>query len=141
MKNIDEILKQYFEGETSLEEEKQLRVYFQRPDIDDQYKIYAPMFNFFSEESVETVIQQKKKNVPLYKWASIAASILFIIGVWSLSQISVERNTKSLVYIDGKRIVDRGTIDSEALISIQSISDIDEDIIDSQIGILDSFTD
>lgn len=47
---------------------------------------------------------------------------------------------KSMLYIDGKKITNMQTINSEALISIENVSEVDADVIDSQIGILDSFT-
>lgn len=139
MGNIDKILEKYFEGETTLEEESVLRNYFRQPDIDKRHKIYAPMFNFFSEERKEVAVEKKKRKIPLYAWIAIAASLLAIVCIKSIYDTSLEQN-KTLVYIDGRKVTDINTINIEALNSIQNISEIDEDIISSQIGILDSFT-
>lgn len=136
MKNIDKLLEKYFEGETSLEEEKILRQYFRQPDIDERHKIYAPMLNFFSEERKEVAIIKKRKKIPFYVWTSIAASILLVLCVKLFVDVP---NTGSLVYINGKKITDINTINSEALISLENISDVNEDVINSQITVLDSF--
>lgn len=141
MKDIDEILERYFEGETSLDEEKLLRNYFRRHDIYERHKIYAPMFNLFSEERKEIAIEKKKRRTPLYTWIGIAASIALLIGVRAFFYAPIENgNTKSMVYIDGKKITDINTINSEVLYSIENISNVNEDILNSQIDILDSFT-
>ncbi|MFV0419708.1 MAG: hypothetical protein ACK5KT_13385 [Dysgonomonas sp.] len=141
MKNIDELLEKYFEGETSIEEEKLLRNYFRQENIDEQHKIYAPLFNFFSEERKEIAIEKKRKKTPLYTWIGIAASIALLIGVRAFFYAPIENgNTTSIVYIDGKKITDINTINSEVLNSIENISNVNEDILNSQIDILDSFT-
>ncbi|MDD5507132.1 MAG: hypothetical protein PHD25_02235 [Bacteroidales bacterium] len=46
---IDQLLKSYLEGETSLEEEKILRDFFARGDLPARYKPYAEMFEGFRE--------------------------------------------------------------------------------------------
>lgn len=141
MKDIDKIIEMYFDGETSLEEEKLLRNYFCQKNIEERHRIYAPMFNFFSEERETTIESKLKRKTPLYAWIGIAASILLLIGVGTFYLAPLENiNSKSIVYIDGKRVTDINTINSEALNSIESISDVNEDIISSQIDILDSFT-
>lgn len=141
MKDIDEIIERYFDGETSLEEEKLLRDYFRRQNIDERHKVYAPMFNFFSEERCDVSVEKKKRRTSLYTWIGIAASILLLIGVRTFYYAPLENgNTKSMVYIDGEKITDITTINSEALNSIENISEINDDIISSQIDILDSFT-
>jgi hypothetical protein len=46
-KIIQQLLDSYFEGETSLQEEEQLRRYFQQEDIHPSLKTYQPMFRYF----------------------------------------------------------------------------------------------
>lgn len=139
MNHIDKLLEKYFEGETSLPEEKILRDYFLQIKIEDRHKAYKPIFNFFSEEMNE--ISPKKRIKPsLFRWIGIAASIALIAGIWSLFYIPNRKETKSLVYVNGKEITDIRLINSEILNSIDNITDINEEVINTQIGILDSFT-
>lgn len=139
MNHIDKLLEKYFEGETSLPEEKILRDYFLQRKIEDRHKAYKPIFNFFSEEMNE--ISPKKRIKPsLFRWIGIAASIALIAGIWSLFYIPNRKETKSLVYVNGKEITDIRLINSEILNSIDNITDINEEVINTQIGILDSFT-
>ena len=48
-KRIEELLVKYWDGETSLEEEAQLREYFRQP-VADQWKETAALFRYFDEE-------------------------------------------------------------------------------------------
>jgi hypothetical protein len=54
-KKIDELLNKYWECETSLEEEQQLREYFEGSNLPDQHKEAASLFRYFS--------QHKKKSM------------------------------------------------------------------------------
>jgi hypothetical protein len=140
MNNMDHLLEKYFEGETSLQEESLIRTYFQQGKIADHHQVYAPMFAFFSQERQEAApIAQRKRKIPLFVWASVAASIVLLISV-RLFFSSEEVTPHSVVYVNGVKMSDSQTINSEALNSIQSISHIDGEVMNSQIGILDSFT-
>ncbi|GAA4397979.1 hypothetical protein GCM10023187_08010 [Nibrella viscosa] len=48
--DIDKLLEKYYNGETSLEEEKQLRQYFQREPIPEHLQSHAGPFRYFAEE-------------------------------------------------------------------------------------------
>lgn len=54
-KNMEELLKKYWDCETTLEEEKQLREYFGANSIPDQWKDTAALFRYFE--------QTKKKSL------------------------------------------------------------------------------
>mgnify|MGYP003160425810 CR=1 FL=1 len=42
--DIDELLNRYFEGETSSEEERELRAFFTSGNVPDRLAVYTPMF-------------------------------------------------------------------------------------------------
>ena len=46
--NIDNLLDKYWNGETSLEEEAQLRDYFTSGDLDEDHKELRPLFAYFN---------------------------------------------------------------------------------------------
>jgi hypothetical protein len=50
-KKIKQLIDKYFDGESSLEEEQQLREYFRRENIPDELKSYAGQFRYFEEQS------------------------------------------------------------------------------------------
>lgn len=82
---IHELLDRYWEGETSLEEERSIKEYFNAPGIDERLRPLAPMFQAFSEE--QTVqLASKTKVVPMrpqmYQWAVAASLALMLAAGW-----------------------------------------------------------
>jgi len=81
---IEKILDKYFEGETSIAEENELKVYFSSSDVAQHLKQYRPLFGYFSQAkeqhfTQEIPLQTKKRNNVI--WISIAASVLVMLGV------------------------------------------------------------
>jgi hypothetical protein len=52
---IDELLKKYWNCETTLEEEKQLRDFFGGTNIPEQWKETAPLFRYFEESKKKSL--------------------------------------------------------------------------------------
>lgn len=48
--NIEEVLNRYFEGETSVAEERELRRFFAGANVPDHLSVYRPLFAYFDEE-------------------------------------------------------------------------------------------
>ena len=81
---IEKLLDKYFEGETSIAEEDELKVYFSSPDVAQHLKQYQSIFGYFSQAkeqqfTQEIPLQTKKRNVVM--WLSIAASVVVMLGV------------------------------------------------------------
>lgn len=142
--DIDRLLEKYFEGESSLEEEKILRCYFSQKSVSEEHMQYAALFQYLNEEQTKQVnfVLDKKKGTNRIKIGlkvGIAASMALILAL-GISQIYLKSNNdQTMAYIDGHRISDIGEINSQAMISLSNVSDIDTETIDSQINILDSF--
>lgn len=82
--NIELLLKKYMEGETTLEEEKELCAYFTSENVAPQFKEYQVLFGFFKKErerNYEPPHKTQYKN-KAYPWFAIAAGIAVIIGVF-----------------------------------------------------------
>ena len=47
---IKELVEKYYECETSLEEERELKAYFTSGDVADELKEYIPLFRYYEEE-------------------------------------------------------------------------------------------
>ncbi|MFW0738939.1 MULTISPECIES: hypothetical protein [unclassified Flavobacterium] len=90
---IEIILEKYFEGETTIAEENQLKEYFSSPDVAQHLEQYKPMFGYFSQvkeqKSTQTIpLETKKRKVA---WLSIAASAVVLLGVGTYFYVS-EKN-------------------------------------------------
>ena len=109
---IEKQLQRYFNGATSLEEERELQRYFAGNDIPESLKVYRPLFNFFAEErAIEppTALSEQPTNktryirLPLYIITSIAASIaiLFMVGIPKI------HSDDYIYFVNGQRVYDQ----------------------------------
>ena len=103
---IHELISRYFDGMTSLDEERELHQYFVGDDIPDSLKVYRPMFVFFAEEQmIDPPVKKSAARTIGLNWAmvtGIAASIaiLFLIAIPK----SGKEYEKYVYYVDGQRI-------------------------------------
>ncbi len=104
--NIDQLLEKYWEGETNLQEEKELRAYFNANNIAERHKESASIFQFYKSESLikmpeiksesNKVVQLKtarKKPFYFYRIAAIGLVMLAsIIGINKVTQVAQSTN-------------------------------------------------
>ncbi|EKT3956702.1 hypothetical protein [Flavobacterium psychrophilum] len=92
---IEILLEKYFQGETSIADENDLRSYFLSQDIAPHLQRYKAMFGYFTQTKKQEFAQEtlqiaKKRKV---MWRSVAASIVFLFGLATFFMI----NTNKLV--------------------------------------------
>ncbi len=95
---IEDILEKYFQGETSIAEENQLKEYFSSSNVAQHLEQYKPMFGYFSQvkqqKSTQTIpLKTKKRNVA---WLSIAASAVVLLGIGTYFYVG-EKDTAPVV--------------------------------------------
>ena len=102
LNRIENILEKYFQGETTIAEEKELKDYFSSPDVAQHLEQYQPMFGYFSQVKEQKSTQEiplitksrdKKRNMA---WLSIAASVVVLLGIGTFMYVS-EKNTAPVV--------------------------------------------
>lgn len=85
LNNIENLLEKYDNAETTLQEEAQLRSYFNSDAVAPHLEHYRPLFVYFTntqEERFTKEIPLKTKNkTNLYKWISIAAVAVLMLGI------------------------------------------------------------
>ena len=102
LNNIEQLLEKYDLGETTLQEEQQLKAYFSENEVPEHLKSYQVMFQYFEinkhEHATKDVPLKPKKN-NVYKWISVAAVAVLMFGLYisrpepvktELSQLSAE---------------------------------------------------
>jgi len=109
---VNELLQRYFDGATTLDEERDLKRYFARSDIHESLKAYRPMFTFFAQEIDNSKIQEfKDSKIQGFKgsrfWnfgiiTAIAASIALLLWI-GLPQTSLE---DYIYFVNGQRVYD-----------------------------------
>lgn len=93
---LERLLSSYFEGETSLIQEQELRSFFSNKDVPSQFEMYRPLFNGLDAAKLETssrevdiseVFNSTLKSSPAPKrnfWKyGAAASVIAILAVSS----------------------------------------------------------
>lgn len=83
LNKIETLLEKYFQGETSIAEENELKNYFSSQDVAQHLAQYKPIFGYFSlakeqKFEQELPLKTKKRNVT---WLSIAASVVILLGI------------------------------------------------------------
>jgi hypothetical protein len=94
---IENLLEKYFQGETSIAEENELRNYFSSSNVAQHLEQYKPIFGYFSlakehQFTPEIPLQSKKRNVA---WISIAASVVVLLGIGTYAYYSADVVNKS----------------------------------------------
>jgi len=84
LNNIEQLLEKYFEGETSVAEEQQLKEYFNSELVASDLEVHKPLFSYFSQSNKDKMnfspILPSKKRIYTV-WIGVAASLLFIVVI------------------------------------------------------------
>lgn len=134
---IENLIDKYFEGETSIAEENELKVYFSSTDVAQHLKQYQSIFGYFSQAkeqqfTQEIPLQTKRRNVVL--WLSIAASVVVMLGVGAMMYFNNDKEEQFVACSpdDNPELALQQTEKALALISehlntgIESVSYINE---------------
>ena len=104
---MEVLLEKYFEGETSIAEENELKDYFSSSNVAPHLEQYRPLFGYFTEAKEQKFtnnvsLVSKKRKVA---WLSIAASVVVLIGVGTYTYFNtntVKENKELGTYDDPK---------------------------------------
>lgn len=84
LKQIEILINKYFEGQTSISEEKQLKAYFLSENVAPHLEQYKNLFDYYQKEkevefSAALPLPPRKRNYA--KWIGVAASftLLFVV--------------------------------------------------------------
>ena len=89
---IEILLEKYFEGETSISEENELRMYFSSSNVLPHLEQYQPLFGYFSQDATQKLtheisLKSKKRNL---MWYSIAASVVVLLGIGTFTYVNYQ---------------------------------------------------
>ncbi len=81
---IEALLQKYFEGETTLAEENELKTYFSSAAVAPQLQQYRSLFDYYAVEKnqyFETKLELKSRKKSRIALISVAASVVVLLGV------------------------------------------------------------
>jgi hypothetical protein len=148
MDNIKLLMEKYLEGLTSLDEEQKLRAYFQRENVPQEWKMYQPIFQYFTAER-DAIAKTGRPDLSANKvgikqmvlrWGSIAAAacLLLFVGLRLFMNVDIGLEV-SQAYIDGEKYTDIELIRTETLKGLENLSQGSKDAYSSQIEALEIF--
>lgn len=118
---IEALLERYFEGETTLAEEKVLQDYFSSAVVAPHLQQYQSMFAYFNAEKqqhFDAEVRQPKNLRKQITWISIAASVVVLLGVGIYTFNSINQETDShLGTYDDPEVAFRETQKALAMLS------------------------
>ena len=109
MEMMNELLEKYFRGETSLEEEKELKQYFLEGNVSPELEIYRNLFGVFEQELTEKAIsplikvlpkQRKVNRIWLQSFFATGIAATIVILLW----VQLPPSSANYTVIGGTRI-------------------------------------
>ncbi len=109
---IEKLLDAYFDGNTTLDEERILKQYFAQPNVPAQMQEYKMMFDYFADSKTEvsnqTIQVKPEKKTWNIKWLSTAAAIIFLFAIYKMVPTSdgltnSERAEAQKAYVDTQK--------------------------------------
>jgi len=94
---VEALLEKYFEGETTIAEENELKIYFSSAAVAIHLQQYQPLFDYYTSEKNQNfqgkLVVPKSKKKP-FIWISIAASVVVLLGVgiYAFNDMNNNRN-------------------------------------------------
>jgi hypothetical protein len=139
--NIEELLNKYFEGETSCEEERELRHFFTQGIVPEHLKEYSPLFAFLEKENrqakttdTEPATKQRRlRRHAIYTLSGIAAGLLLLLGIAGIHR-HLNAMPDSYVIIDGKCYTDENLVREQAMAAFRNVSLDEDELLDSLFG-------
>ena len=118
----------FLEGETTLEEERELYAFYRSEEVPDDLLSLRPLFVGLEEIQLETPsITSKKKKGDWRKWVMIAASVL-VLFLFGGSFLWQQQQNECVAYVYGERVTDRDVIMQELERSIGTMTEGQNDI-------------
>lgn len=109
MESIEKLLEKYFEAETSLHEEEQLKAYFSGEEVAPHLVQYASLFGYFEQSKRELApeITFKKPSKAIYiRWVSVAAVLIIGFSIYFNYQQKQQQKQAEVAYQQAKEALE-----------------------------------
>ena len=98
---INALLEKYFEGETTIAEENELKKYFSSAVVAPHLQQYQSLFGYYASEknqSFEQKLKLQSNKRSTITWISIAASVVVLLGVgiYTFNNVSNDKTNQEL---------------------------------------------
>jgi hypothetical protein len=119
---INALLEKYFEGETTIAEENELKKYFSSAVVAPHLQQYQSLFGYYASETKQKfepklMLKPSKRNT--ITWISIAASVVVLLGVgiYTFNHVSNDKTNQELGTYDNPEEAFKETQKALAMLS------------------------
>ena len=132
---IEELIDRYFEGQTSCEEERELRSFFTQENVPESLQVYRPLLVCLDQEAKAFRQESAPVKKPsfrrrfIYTAGGIAAGILLVIGIAG-TQRYLHPTPENYVIIDGKQYTDANLVHEQALAAFRDMRTTEDEVLD-----------
>lgn len=119
---INALLEKYFEGETTIAEENELKTYFSSAVVAPHLQQYQSLFGYYTSETKQSfepkLMLQSNKNSKI-TWIAVAASVVVLLGVgiYTFNNVSNDKTNQELGTYDNPEEAFRETQKALAMLS------------------------
>lgn len=125
-KNIEQLIKRFMDGQTTVEEESRIAEYFRTHDVEDEWKAYKDMFAWFDDgmpiqqeaEKHKTRNSQKAKIIAFAMAAAAAIAALIIITTPGNNDIMPVQKTANVIQPSTADAIETAIKDTLAIDSV-----------------------
>lgn len=128
---MNELLTKYWDGNTTLDEQRQLINYFKQQHIDPEHEVYRPIFASLSQQQdpiefdafdkIKTQAQQHKSKTPYKTIISIAAgfALLIALGTFIATTTNNEQQMANLGTYDDPQQAYDATLQALQMVAVK----------------------
>lgn len=120
--DIDELIERYFEGETSVAEEKVLYRFFKQKDLAEKYRAEKAMFEHFAHEKAAKEPRRVRIVPQVVRWTAIAAAIMGSVWIINRNEAPAHPLIGSYVIIDGTTYTNPQKVHEHALKALDDVT-------------------
>jgi hypothetical protein len=111
----DRLIEKYYEGLTSLKEEKLISDFLLQQDIPERFAVEKDIFGYFGHKKHKAVFSIS----PFIRWTGVAAGIISVIFCL---RVLTNIHTSNYACIDGEKTTNMTEIKNQALASLSGMS-------------------
>ncbi|MDP4270481.1 MAG: hypothetical protein Q8909_10200 [Bacteroidota bacterium] len=120
--DIDELIEKYFEGETSVAEEKELHRFFRQKHLPEKYRAEKAMFDHFAHEKAAKEPRRVRLVPQVVRWTAIAAAIIGSVWIINRNVEPAHPLIGSYVIIDGTTYTNLQKVREHALKALDDVA-------------------
>lgn len=106
IKEVETLVEKFFDGETTLDEERRLYDFFKRADVPPHLSGYREMFSDFAALPIEKEAVKPRRRTIWRIVAACAAVVLIAFGLWFYGDLQEERMLARMY--EGSYVIENG---------------------------------